>query len=168
MALFDLAYSFLLPNEDYDPPRYQVVPDPTKSDPTAHAISGINSAFWPEQFAAIVSLPTEERPNAIKAFYQTNFWNKWLEQIVSNRIAAMALDASVNQGEGWAVRFLQTASASVVDGLWGPNTVAAVNALPPAVVVPAFVEARQARYRTVGGPSLPQWLIRAAKVPIFD
>lgn len=167
MASFDLAYSFLLPNEDYTPPRYEVVPDPTKNDPNAQAVSGINSAYWPEDFAAIVALPQSERGPAVESFYRQRFWNQWLEQMTSNRVAAMVLDASVNQGAGWATKFLQTACGATVDGAFGPNTLAAVNSTSPEIIVPAFIEAREARYREVGGPSLPQWLVRARKVPEF-
>lgn len=168
MSDFQTCYSFLLPNEDYTPPQYKAVADPTQSDPSAQAISGINSHFWPQYFAAINAIPQSERGPAVQAFYEAEFWNMWLEKIISNRIAAMALDASVNQGWGWATKFLQTAAGVEVDGKFGPNTLAAVNEAPTLVLVPAFIEARQARYRAVGGPSLPQWLVRAAKVPEFD
>jgi lysozyme family protein len=168
MADFATCFPFVLANEDYDPPQYKAVADPTESDPTAEAIAGINSAFWPAQFAAILAVAQSERGPAVAAFYQENFWNSWLEQLVSNKIAAMVLDASVNQGAGWATKFLQTACSVEVDGKFGPNTLAAANALPSGVIVPAFIEARQARYRQVGGPSLDEWLQRAEKIPAFD
>ena len=167
MSDFPTCFSFVLPNEEYTPPRYQPIPDPTQHDPGAQALAGINSAFWPDDFARIVALPQNERGPAVAGFYQANFWNRWLQQLTYNRIAAMALDASINQGAGWAVRFLQSASGSTVDGAWGPNTVAAVNATPLEIVVPEFIAAREARYRQIGGPSLPQWLARAAKIPAF-
>ena len=168
MAIFDLCYSFLLPNEDYTPPRYDDKPDPSRFDPTAHAIAGINSFLWPEQFAVIAALPQAERGPAVENFYRTEYWTVWYDKLTSNKLAAMTLDADVNQGQGWAVRFLQTACGSTVDGLWGVNTLAAANGSDPAIVVPAFIEARQARYRQVGGSSLDAWLARAAKIPEFD
>ena len=167
MASFDLCYSFLLPNEDYTPPRYEVTPDPTKDDPEAKALAGINSARWPKEFLDIVALPGADRAEAVKSFYHANFWNKWLDQLNSSRIAAIVLDASVNQGLGWGAKFLQVACGVTADGLLGPITVAAANASDPEVLVPAFVEARQARYREVGGPSLPAWIARAARIPMF-
>lgn len=168
MANFELCFSFVLPNEDYDPPQYKAVPDPTQRDSDAHAISGINSAFWPNEYAQIASLPQDSRAVSVANFYRVNFWNKWFEQMTSNRLAAMSLDAAINQGAGWTVRFLQTAAGATVDGLWGPNTIAAINAADPAEAIPAFIAAREARYNAVGGPSLPQWLERAKKIPTFS
>ena len=168
MANFDLCFSFVLPNEDFDPPRFEIVPDPVHGiDPSAEAISGVNSHFWPRSFARIAAVPQSERGPAVAAFYQKNFWNHWLEAIISNRIAAMALDAGVNQGQGWEVRFLQSGAGCAVDGLWGPATLSAVNAADLDSLVSGFIAAREARYRQVGGPSLPGWLARAEKVPNF-
>jgi hypothetical protein len=170
MSDFNLCYSFLLPNEaafKNGAPVFEPNPDPTRSDPAAQALAGINSAYWPEDFAAILALPQDQRGPAIQDFYKRNFWGVWLDKLDSNKIAAMVLDASVNQGEGWAVRFLQTACGATVDGIWGPNTIAAANSVPENVLIPAFVAARKARYTAVGGPSLPEWLARASKVPQF-
>jgi hypothetical protein len=180
VANFELCFgSFVLFNEDFNPPQYKAVPDPVKLDPAKHtpeecdialkaqAISGINSYFWPKEFAEISALPQTERGPAVANFYRINFWNKWFEQMTSNRLAAVGLDAAVNQGAGWACKFIQGATGSEVDGMWGPNTVAAANAIDPAVAVPVFVELRKQRYEEVGGPSLPQWLARAEKIPSF-
>ncbi len=171
MADFDICFPFLLGNEDWTPPRYEAISDPTQSDPSALALSGINSHYWPEDFAAIVALPKSARPEAVKAFYERRYWSKWLAAIDSNRVAAMILDSSVNQGAGVAARCAQIAAGlpeSEQDGMWGPRTVAAVNGAAPAVLAPAFVEARCAAYRRVGSPSLPEWLARAQKIPNFE
>ena len=168
MADFRTCFSFVLPNEDFTPPRYEAVPDPTESDPAAQAISGINSAFWAADFAAIVALPQNQRGAAVAAFYERNFWSSWLQQLNSNKVAAMVLDADINEGRKEGTEFLQMACGVEADGKFGPMTLTAANALPPAVIVPAFIEARQARYREIGGPNLAQWLERAARVPAFD
>lgn len=168
MSSFDICFSFVLPNEDFDPPRYEIVADPVHGvDPSAKAISGINSHFWAADFAVIAAIPQPQRGPAVAAFYQKNFWGHWLGSLISNRIAAMTLDASVNQGAGWAVRFLQGASGATVDGAWGPDTVASANAANLDYQVGRFIELREDRYREVGGPSLPGWLARAAKIPNF-
>ena len=168
MAEFSICFPFVLPNEDFDPPRYEIVSDPVPNrDPNAKAIAGINSHYWPADFARIAAIPQDQRGPAVAAFYEANFWNRWLASLISNRIAAMALDSGVNQGAGWAVRFLQGASGCTVDGAWGPNTIASANAANLDYQVQRFIELRQARYREVGGPSLENWLARAAKVPQF-
>jgi lysozyme family protein len=167
MAQFELCFSFVLPNEDFDPPQYKEVPDPTSGDPEAKAIAGINSHYWAADYAQIASLPQDSRAASVANFYRVNFWNKWLEQLTSNRLAAMTLDAGVNQGAGWAVRFLQGATGATVDGHWGPSTIALANAAELDDAVNQFIVLRKARYNQVGGPSLPQWLERAAKIPSF-
>ena len=167
MASFDLAYSFLLPNEDETPPQYKAVHDPTKYDPGAQAIAGVNSAYWPNEFALIATAPQDRRGPLVKQFYHLHFWNHWLEAMISSRLAAMGLDAGVNQGSGWAARFIQSAAGCTVDGLWGPATLTAINAVSADSAVPKFIAARIARYKQIGGPSLPSWLIRAAKIPTF-
>ena len=169
MANFQTCFSFVLPNEDTDPPRFEIVADPVHGvDPDAEALSGINSHFWPSQFRLIAALPQDQRGPAVATFYEANFWNRWFAGLNSNRIAAMTLDAAVNQGEGWAVRFLQGASNAVVDGAWGPNTLARANASNLDDQVAKFIALRQSRYRQVGGPSLAGWLLRAAKIPKFS
>jgi lysozyme family protein len=125
----------------------KTVPDPTASDPNAQAISGINSAAYPGQFAAIEALPQTQRGPAVEQFYRMTFWNKWFDQLTSDDIAKRVLDAAVNMGPVTAVKILQQAVGSVIDGTWGPNTVAAVNADDNAV--PEFQIARLAHYQQI-------------------
>lgn len=168
MSDFATCFPFVLGNEDFDPPRYDFVLDPTSQDPNACAIAGINSAYWSLDFATIAALPQAERGPAVADFYQRNFWNDWFEQIASNRTAAMILDSSVNQGSRVAVRLAQIAAGCPMaeqDGRWGPITVERINAASDFVT--AFVAAREAKYRETGGPSLSAWLARAAKIPEF-
>lgn len=174
MASFSTCFNqFVLLNEAGDPPRYHISPDPTKSDPNAKVCAGINSAAFPRDFAFIAALPEDQRPAVVDAFYQRVFWNTYLSSLNSNRIAAVVLDAMVNQGPGTGVKLLQRATGAcglvmTVDGLWGPVTVAAANSVPPEKLFPAFQQAREDAYRKIGGPNLEAWLARAAKVPNFD
>ena len=80
----------------------------------------------------------------------------------------MTLDAAVNQGAGWATKFLHGATGSDSYGHWGPNTISAANTANLDDAVNQFIALRKARYVEVGGPSLPQWLARAAKIPSFS
>jgi lysozyme family protein len=80
----------------------------------------------------------------------------------------------VNAGPGIAVRLLQQAinnlgGALVVDGAWGPATVAAANACDQTALVGAYRIVRQAYYQAVvdhnpaSGPYLPGWEARATE-----
>lgn len=169
MADFDTCYPFLLSNEDYNPPRYETVPDPVRGvDPNAQAISGINSHYWPIEFSTLNSLDPVFRADGIKNFYEENFWTPWLAQLNSNRIAAMILDSSVNQGEGVAVKLAQIAAGLSInsqDGKFGPLTLAAINGASEGIWVTSFVQARVAKYQSQGNDAL---VPRAQRIPDFE
>lgn len=134
----------------------------------SQAISGINSHVYPTQFARIALIPQEQRGPFIQNFYQIEFWNKWLAQIVSDEVAKRVFDESVNAGQGTAVKILQTALKIEVDELWGPNTVAAANAADSSLVR-LFIAARIQHYRDIAKDNpaeakyLPEWVARAEK-----
>lgn len=169
MADFSTCYNFMMDNEDA-PRACAVIHDPTAVYPAAQAISGINSAFYPAQFAVIAALPQSQRAVAVESFYQKEFWNKWFDALASTDVAARVFDTAVNMGPGTAVKFLQQAVNSfhagnplAVDGGWGPATVAAANAVNPQTLLAAYHNIRCDHYRAIGGPNLAGWLARAAK-----
>ena len=174
MSSFSNAYQFMISNED-SLHEYKIVSD---APPGAHAISGINSATYPTQYAAIAAISQANRGPAIQQFYQTEFWNKWLEQLVSDNLAARVFDAAVNMGPGSAVRLLQVSVNSLqnnalhVDGGWGPNTVLHSNQLSipdDCNIVAAFKDARIQHYQHIvtnnpaNGKYLAGWIARANK-----
>lgn len=149
MAQFIPALTFLLDNED--PHRnYSSV-----ADVGGFAIAGINSHSWPIQYSRIVSLPQDERPTAVAEFYRLNFWNPLeLDAIESQAIANRVMDCGVNEGMGTATRLLQQAAQGLgaavkVDGFLGPQTLAAVNALPQDALLDAFRNLRKLRYQAI-------------------
>ena len=168
MADFASCYAFVLANEDYTPPRYATVPDPTKSDPLALAISGINSAKFPDEFEPIFATkPPADRAPLVAAFYQKTYFTPQLAQL-SNPVAMRLMDAEVNEGAGAGVRLLQKACQALgatleVDGALGPITIAAANACDQDALVAAFRAARVAAYEAIGGPDLAEWIARANK-----
>jgi len=62
--------------------------------------------------------------------------------------AKRIFDEGVNAGPGTTVRIAQAAAGCAVDGEWGPNTVAAVNAAGEGFV-PSFKQARLAHYQAI-------------------
>jgi lysozyme family protein len=189
MALFDYCFRFVLSNEDYTPPRYEDEPDAPGSWAEingiqtwngARAISGINSHEWPTQYAAVLAVQQDLRGPIVQAFYEQNFWNPYLAAIISNPVAAVTMDAMVNEGPGIGARLLQEAvndcnstGGHVLneDGQIGSATVAAANGCDQAKLLTAFVDARQERYKTLASanpadaPYLDGWLARASKMP---
>jgi lysozyme family protein len=173
VADFDYCYAFVLANEDRTPPVYAEVPD---DPPGARAISGINSAYFPAQFAIIASLPQAQRGPSVKAFYQSTFWNAWYAQLLDTDLGARVLDAAVDMGPRTAVELAQDAVNGqghepqlARDGVWGPLTLAAINGLEPNGLLTAFKGVRAFKYKCIAAANpalasnLPGWLARAAK-----
>ena len=170
MASFEIAYEWMMNSEDARR-AYARVSD---SPPGAFAISGINSAAFPSDFAAIEAIPQSQRGPSIKRFYQLHFWNNWFSQLLSDDLAKRVFDAAVNMGAGTAIRLLQTAAnalggALTADGGWGTLTLTAANSANPAALIAAFIEAREDHYREIvrNNPAdekyLEEWLARAGK-----
>lgn len=162
MASFEFAYNFTAGNED-SLQQFKNVPDPVpvKSNDSpaiaeakraARAISGINSFYWPKEFAVINAIPQAERGPSVKQFYKVHFWNQWIEQLISDRLAARIYDSGVNQGVGVATEMLQEACNNVsglslrIDGDWGPQTLQAANNCNPDMLCEAFRVLRVKRY----------------------
>jgi len=165
MADWNTAYNWMMDNEDA-PRACAQVPD---APPGAFAISGINSASWAPDFAAIAAVPQANREPLVQQFYENNFWNQWFAQMVSDDVCKRVFDFAVNGGSGTAVRCLQHAVNSLLapgaasiaeDGRWGPATLGATNAADPVALVAAFQAQRAAYYQAIvaANPALAQYL----------
>ena len=143
MADFQIAFDWMMDNEDAGR-KYATVPDTG-----GQAISGINSAAYPQDFARINAIQQGLRGQAVAAFYQQNFWNPFYEQIESDEVAKRVFDAAVNMGPGTACKLIQEAAGAVPDGAWGPNTVAAINRCDQVALVNAFKQDRLNHYQAI-------------------
>jgi lysozyme family protein len=174
MSSFETAYNWMMDNEDAARTCAQV-PD---APPGAFAISGINSAAWPEEFEAIAALSEDQREPLVQEFYENHFWNNWYAQMVSDDLCKRVFDFAVNAGSAASVRCLQQAlnalagsgGAQLVDDSdWGPITVDAANSADSAALVAAFQAERAAFYQAIvaAKPSLSiylaAWTVRAQK-----
>ncbi|MFZ1083387.1 MAG: putative peptidoglycan-binding domain-containing protein [Terracidiphilus sp.] len=184
MADWNTAYNFMMDNEDGPRACAQIPDAPEQLDPVsgerigAYAISGVNSAAWPAEFAAIAALPQNQREPLVQQFYQNHVWNQWLAQLVSDDVCKRVFDFAVNAGGGKAVRCLQQAVNSLaapgvalltVDGGWGPMTLKATNAADPTALTLAFQTQRVADYQAIAANNpnlakyLPEWTARAER-----
>jgi lysozyme family protein len=177
MADWNIAYNWMMDNEDFSRACKQV-PDagPAGAGP-CFAISGINSAAWPTQFAGIAAIAQDQRANAVQQFYEENIWNNWFAQIASDDVCKRLFDFAVNGSSHQAVQCLQQALNSLggsgtplkEDGGWGPMTLAALNAADPNALVTAFKTQRVAHYQAIAAAHpdkaqyLKAWTARAEK-----
>ena len=138
--LFETSFCWTMTFED-PLGRCAIVPDPG-----GFAISGINSAAFPTEYATIAAASPSSRAPMVKAFYETHFWNRWLESLNDVELAKRVFDAGVNMGAGTAVKILQTATGLQVDGCWRPKTLTSANS---GIIVPAFINARVAHYEDI-------------------
>lgn len=167
MASFEVAFEWMMNNED-GKREYAIVPDAPAG---AHAISGINSAAFPQEFANIAAVPQAQRGPAVELFYRRNFWNNWFDQLDSDEIAKRVFDDAVNMGPGTAVKLLQQALGPPVarDGEWGPATLQAANSAAPDTLVAAFRRARICHYSVIAESNpadkkfLAEWEARASQ-----
>jgi lysozyme family protein len=174
MASFNTAFFWTMVFEDPKLQYAQVEDSPNQYDKNgnrigAFAISGINSAAFPTQFAKIAAVPQSQRGPSVQAFYQSNFWNSYYTQL-NDDIAKRVFDEGINAGEVTAVKIFQKAINSLggtlkVDGGMGPVAVAAANALDISRLVSAFQNFRLAHYQDIvaKNPNDAKFLGTAAK-----
>jgi hypothetical protein len=164
MSDFLVCYGWTLEFEDPDKhflPHPDATPEGKKGP--CMAIAGINSCEFSEQYAAIAAASFTDRGPLVQQFYKQNFWNGWLQGILSNEVAKRVFDFSVNSGPERAVLTFQQAVNDfhspplAIDGALGPLTVAATNACDPEALVKAFCNLRLEFYQ-----SLPDWNLYGA------
>lgn len=101
------------------------------------------------------------------AIYRDHYWKPIYDKITSPWVAAKVFDMAVNMGGRQAAQLVQRAVGVVADGIFGPVTVAAVNALDEAACLAAIKEQQAGFYRMLANRRqsmqvfLKGWLARA-------
>lgn len=85
----------------------------------------------------------------VQRIYHERYWQPSLAGLLPEPLALMHFDASVNHGVGGAIRMLQSAVGTTSDGEMGPQTLAAIAAMPTTASVARYAEIRRARYRAL-------------------
>lgn len=78
--------------------------------------------------------------------YLNNYWYAAKCDRLPDMVDLFVFDTAVNMGPGRAVRFLQKAVGTTVDGGFGPATWAAVQKKSPANILLAMFEKREKKY----------------------
>jgi len=163
MSVFNLAVQALLTEEGG-----AYVPNDNGRGPSRWGVTLMTyQAFYPSAVAKdIFGLTPEE---AI-AFYRAAYWVFYQLGLIDDQdVATKMLDLTVNVGRP-AICWLQNAAGVVEDGMLGPVTAAAVNAMVPQQVLTVVRKAGATYYNNLAvqdpakyGPDLAGWLARLAK-----
>jgi lysozyme family protein len=85
----------------------------------------------------------------VRDIYFARYWTAACCAEMAPALAFFHLDAAVNQGVTGAMRLLQRAVGTDADGEIGPNTRAAIAALPLGDLLQRYADVRRARYRAL-------------------
>ena len=106
-----------------------------------HSIPSLNEA-----------LVNAELQSMVLEFFKANFWDMIKgDQITDQAVANKVYDAAVNMGAGTAIRMVQKAVGVPVDGIIGPHTIAAINAMTEADELAKFKSVREEHYEEIVG-----------------
>ncbi len=85
-----------------------------------------------------------------KQIYYTKYWTPLRgTQLTSDELAATLLSFAVNDGTSSAVKLLQECLGLPQDGVFGPATLIAVQALDGAILAAKLRDAQEARYQAI-------------------
>lgn len=94
------------------------------NDPGGETKFGISKRAYPSLVISAITLEDA------KAIYYRDYWQRVKCEELPDLLRYPMFDAAVNSGVGQAVRWLQTAAGTTVDGVIGPKTIAAAQTDP--------------------------------------
>lgn len=133
MTAFETALARVLAHEG------GYVNDP--KDPGGETKYGISKRAYPD-----VNIRSLTKAQA-GALYRRDYWDAISGDELPPAVAFQVFDAAVNHGVAWASRTLQCAVRVPVDGVIGPQTIAAVENVRAAATIEAFNDYRERYYR---------------------
>lgn len=89
------------------------------------------------------------RMEVVRSIYERRYWQPAQCAAMAPGLALMHFDAAVNHGVGTAIRSLQEAAQTSVDGEIGPLTRAAIAARDPVDILERYAAVRERRYRAL-------------------
>jgi len=129
-------------------------------DPGGETKYGISKAAYPHEDIANLTL------DRAKSIYATDYWMMSGCDKLPDQLQYDVFDMAVNSGVGAAVSCLQKAVRAPVDGIFGIQTLSAVNSANPYVVLVRFSSERL--LFITGSPEFPKfakgWVRRIATV----
>lgn len=129
MADFDNAFNLTMQNEG------GFVLHKVEGDNGGWTFAGIAENFWPNWAGwPIVRECGEQDPRLtplVKQFYREHFWNKMKgDDICEQETAFNIFDFGVNAGMKTSIKIAQQIAGVIADGVIGPKSLEALNAIP--------------------------------------
>jgi lysozyme family protein len=161
-ANFDQALRLVLQHEG------GFVNDPR--DPGGMTNLGVTKAVW-ERWTDKVATEEEMRsltPEKVAPLYKTQYWDVIHGDELPDGVDYCVFDAAVNMGTGTAAKLLQQVANVQIDGKIGPHTLTAVHQMDDRLLIEAFCDARERRYKMLDGFKTfgNGWLRRLAGVEV--
>lgn len=140
---FDRMVNFVLQWEVVRDRQGNVIAEEDPDDPGGLTKYGIDKAAHPN--VDIRNLTEEEA----KEIYYRDYYLASGADKFPDGIADIVFDISVNNGKDRAIKILQEAVGTTVDGVLGPETIARVNTASREQTMMAMLSAREQLYRNI-------------------
>ena len=115
------------------------------ADPGGETKYGISKRAYPTVDIANLTLEQAE------ALYKRDYWDKLFLDTADPALALIAFDAAVNNGVGAATKWLQSALSVTADGIFGPQSQAALVACTGAKAQATLTELHAQRINMMAG-----------------
>jgi lysozyme family protein len=120
-------------------------------DPGGMTNLGVTKRAW----EAFVGHPVDEAtmrgltPARVEPFYKVQYWDKVRGDALPSGVDCAVFDYAVNSGVNRAAKDLQHAVGVGADGVIGPLTMAAINAMEPSLIVARVCDLRLSFLRSL-------------------
>ncbi len=165
MAEFEPAFERMILNEG------GYVLHEVPGDRGGQTYAGIARRRWPDwEGWKIIDAGGTPDASLVRAFYREHFWDAIHgDEIQDQRVASTLFDFAVNAGTRTAIRLAQIVAGTSPDGVMGPKTLAALDAMDPEMFVLRYTLAKIARYAQIATRDRSQrkfllgWINRALR-----
>lgn len=112
-------------------------------DPGGETNLGVTRRVWEEWIGRREDDMKSLTPEKVAPLYKVNYWEKCKGDFLPLGIDLCVFDFGVNSGTHRAVVFLQRIAKVTQDGVLGPKSMAAVNAMSPEALIKEYCLARR-------------------------
>lgn len=144
MADFEIAFQRLVVDERFALSNHKT----DRGGLTFCGITRKNYPNWPGW--SVIDRGETPSLESVRQFYREEFWDRLhLGEITSQAVAGSLLSFHVVTSSKAATLLAQAVVGATPDGVIGPKTIAAINAMDPKLFVAMYALAKIARYRDI-------------------